>query len=97
MGRTYYVYILVSQSGTLYIGVTNDLERRVGEHKQSLISGFTKKYKVSKLLYYEEFENIYEAIQREKQLKSWRRERKVELFEASNPGWVDLSADWFAK
>ena len=92
--RSYYVYIMVSESGTLYVGVTNDLERRVSEHKSGLSGGFTKKYKVGKLLYYEEFGSVYEAIEREKQLKSWRRDKKVSLFEASNPGWRDISRDW---
>ena len=93
--RSYFVYLMASESGTLYIGVTNDLERRVFEHKSGLFKGFSKKYKISKLLYYEEFDNIYSAIEREKQIKKWSRSKKIKLFKSSNPGWVDLSKDWF--
>lgn len=92
--RVYYVYVLASDTGTLYVGVTNDLERRVNEHKLGLVKGFTKKYRVSRLLYYEEFSNIYEAVEREKEIKRWRREKKIALFEESNPGWIDLAKDW---
>ena len=92
--RVYYVYVLASDTGTLYVGVTNDLERRVSEHKLGLAKGFTKKYKVSRLLYYEEFSNIYEAIEREKEIKRWRRDKKIALVEEGNPGWIDLAKDW---
>ncbi|HLE73685.1 MAG TPA: GIY-YIG nuclease family protein [Anaerolineales bacterium] len=92
--RGYFVYVMASYSGTLYTGVTNDLERRVAEHKQGLTPGFTRKYGVSRLLYYEEFGDIYEAIAREKEIKKWRREKKVALFEETNPRWLDLSMDW---
>ena len=97
MTRTYqyYVYILASYSGTLYVGVTNDLEGRMHQHKSGSIKGFTKKYEVTRLLYYEEFDDVYLAIAREKEIKKWRREKKVTSFEESNPGWVDLSKNWF--
>jgi len=80
-----------SKSGTLYIGVTNNLERRVLEHKNKLNDGFTKKYGCTRLLYYERFDFIDEAIRREKQLKKWRREKKENLISDMNPEWIDLS------
>ncbi|MFA5309984.1 MAG: GIY-YIG nuclease family protein [Dehalococcoidales bacterium] len=87
----YYVYILASQrNGTLYIGVTNDLIRRVYEHKQGLIKGFTRKYRVHTLVHFEQCENIEAAISREKQLKSWQRKWKLELIEKANPLWEDI-------
>jgi putative endonuclease len=93
--RQYCVYILTNKSGTLYVGVTNDLERRMFEHKNSLNEGFTKKYKINRLMYYESFSDIHEAIYREKQIKGWRRDKKIALIEEDNPTWQDLSADWF--
>lgn len=87
----YYIYILASESGTLYIGVTNDLMRRVWEHKNNLVEGFSKKYGCHKLVYYEICEDIYVAITREKQLKNWRREKKEQLIKTINPPWLDLS------
>lgn len=87
----YYVYILASKkNGTLYIGVTNDLRRRGDEHKRGLIEGFTKKYSVHQMVYYESFANIDDAIRREKQLKKWNRAWKVQLIEKDNPMWRDL-------
>ena len=88
--HNYYTYILASNSGTLYIGVTNDLERRISEHKQGLIEGFTNKYDVKKLVYYETYQYIYDAIYREKCIKRWKREWKINLIEAENPNWEDL-------
>ena len=89
--KHYYVYILASKRrGTLYIGVTNDLVRRVYEHKSGLVEGFTKKYKVYSLVYYQQCEDIESVIQREKQLKSWHREWKIRLIEETNPNWKDL-------
>ena len=89
--KTYYVYILASRrNGTLYIGVTNNLERRVSEHQQGLIEGFTKKYKVCHLVYYETTSDIGSALQREKQLKKWNRRWKLELIEKENSDWKDL-------
>lgn len=84
---------MASKSGTMYIGVTNDLIRRVTEHKQGIIPGFTKKYNCNKLIYYERYQNINDAINREKEIKKWRREKKIQLFEPTNPGWKDLFED----
>ncbi|HBC71447.1 MAG TPA: GIY-YIG nuclease [Coxiellaceae bacterium] len=89
--RTYWVYILCSRrNGTLYVGVTNDLVRRVYEHKQKLVKGFTKKYAVDKLVYMEEFNDINEAISREKVIKKWKRVWKLRLIEQENYQWEDL-------
>ncbi len=89
--RTFFVYILASKrNGTLYIGMTNDLERRVDEHKRNLIKGFTQKYEVHKLVYYEAIEDAYAAIEREKQLKWWKRDWKLSLIERYNPEWIDM-------
>ena len=88
---SYYVYILASKrNGTLYIGVTNDLIRRVYEHKNGLIEGFTKKYSVKNLVYYEQTNDVREAILREKRLKKWNRDWKIKLIEKMNPDWKDL-------
>jgi len=92
--KNYYVYIMTNNSKTLYIGVTNDLIRRVYEHKNKLIDGFTKKYNITKLVYYEVFNTIDEAIRREKQLKNWHRKWKINLIESMNKDWTDLSADF---
>lgn len=91
----YYVYILTNKSTTLYVGVTNNLERRVYEHKQKLIPGFTQKYNLNKLIYYEETSDINSAIAREKQIKGWLRVKKIALIESLNPEWHDLSNKWF--
>jgi len=89
--KNYCVYILASKrNGTLYIGVTSDLLKRVSEHKQKIVKGFTKKYNVDKLVYYEQTNNIVSAIGREKQLKKWKRSWKIGLIEKQNPGWNDL-------
>ncbi|MFC1694322.1 GIY-YIG nuclease family protein [Candidatus Latescibacterota bacterium] len=89
--KKYYVYILASKrNGTLYIGVTNDLIRRVYEHKNDLIDGFTKKYGVHSLVYYEQYDDVVNAIQREKRLKKWNRQWKIELIEKENPEWKDI-------
>ena len=89
--KQYYVYILASQrNGTLYIGITSDLIKRTCQHKNNVVAGFTKKYQVHKLVYYEQFDNAQEAIAREKQLKNWKRKWKLELIEKSNPDWSDL-------
>ncbi len=93
--RQYYVYILSGSRGTLYIGVTNDLVRRMNEHRQALVKGFTQKYKVKRLIYYEETSSIEAAIEREKQIKGWRRERKLALVKSVNPRYEDLAEDWF--
>ncbi len=89
--NNYYVYILASKrNGTLYTGITNNLIRRVYEHKNDMIDSFTKKYHVHKLVYYEQTDDINSAIQREKQLKKWRRQWKIDLIEKNNPNWDDL-------
>ena len=90
----FYVYIMASQSGTLYVGMTNDLTRRVHEHQNSLNEGFTKKYSCHKLVYFEHFTDVYEAINREKQIKRWRRAKKQNLIRTINKPWRDLSLDW---
>ena len=90
----YYVYILASKSRALYIGVTNNLERRLFEHRQKLIPGFTSKYNISRLVYFELFGEVRDAIAREKQLKGWRREKKIALIESLNPSWQELTAAW---
>jgi putative endonuclease len=87
----FYVYILASTTRTLYVGVTNDLRRRVYEHKTGIIPGFTARYKVNRLVYFEVADEALAAIAREKQLKGWTRRRKVELIEAKNPEWDDLA------
>ena len=88
---SYYVYILASKiGGTLYIGVTNDLVRRIFEHKSKFVRGFTKTYDVVKLVYYEQYDDIENAIQREKRLKKWNRQWKIRLIEEKNPNWDDL-------
>jgi len=93
--KSCYVYILASKrNGTLYIGVTSDLIKRIYEHKNSLIDGFTKKYNVHLLVYYEQFLDTYSAIYREKQLKHWRRKWKLQLIEKNNPNWRDLYLDF---
>ena len=89
--RSYYVYILASRIGsTLYIGVTNDLVRRVGQHKLKIAESFTKRYGVGRLVYFEAFDQIEQAIQREKRLKKWPRAWKISLIEKDNPDWIDL-------
>lgn len=89
--KYYYVYILASKrNGTLYIGVTNNLIKRVYQHKNNLIKGFTKKYQIHKLVYFEQYANIKDAILREKRLKKWEREWKLRLIEENNPKWIDL-------
>ena len=95
MMNHYYVYILTNwENKVMYIGVTNDMERRLYEHKNKLADSFTKRYNVNKLVYVEETGDINAAIAREKQLKGWRRERKNKLVESMNPDWKDLSEEW---
>lgn len=86
---------MTNKSGTLYTGVTNNLFRRVFEHKNKLIEGFTKKYNIDKLLYFEEFQDIQAAIVREKQIKSWRKEKKLDLVRVKNPKFNDLAETWY--
>jgi putative endonuclease len=92
MRRTFFVYIMSSRNGVLYTGVTNDLERRTSEHKRGEIAGFSKRYRVNRLVHLEEFDDVVEAIAREKQIKGWVRRKKVELVKSMNPGWKDLAA-----
>lgn len=89
----YYVYILANVSKTLYVGVTNNLERRLYEHRMKFVPGFTRSYNVTMLVYFETTSDIQSAREREKRIKGWRRERKVQLIEANNPEWHDLSLD----
>ena len=91
--RQYYIYIMASRSRTLYVGVTNDLERRVYEHRAGHCT-FTSKYRIHRLVYFEVTENSMAAIAREKQIKAWRREKRITLISDSNPAWDDLAADW---
>ena len=91
----YYVYILTNISQTLYVGVTNNLERRIYEHKNKLIAGFTRKYNLTILVYFDATSDVHSALAREKQIKGWTRDKKVALIEAQNPEWQDLSAGWF--
>ena len=86
----FYVYIMASPSGTLYIGMTNNLIRRVAEHKEEKVEGFSKKYSCNKLVYYEHHQYVYNAIEREKEIKKWRREKKEALIKKINPHWKDL-------
>jgi len=91
----FYIYILGSLSGTLYIGMTNNLVKRTWQHKSHQIAGFAATYGVDRLLYFESFDDVRNAINREKQLKGWKRGKKIVLIEAQNPKWVDLSREWY--
>jgi len=92
----YYVYILANWNNkVVYTGVTNDLERRLYEHRHGLADSFTKKYNVHKLIYFEAVEDVYSAISREKQIKGWARAKKNQLIETINPDWTDLSTNWY--
>jgi len=92
--KTYHVYILTNQSRTLYIGVTSDLNKRIRQHKTKCVEGFTARYNVDQLVYYEEFATPAEAIAREKQLKGWTRAKKIALIEQANSRWEDLANGW---
>jgi putative endonuclease len=93
--RDYYVYILSNAFRTLYIGVTGDLFARMYEHKNAVVDGFTARYSIHRLVYFESTNDVNEAIEREKRLKRWVRRKKVALIERDNPGWKDLAASWF--
>ena len=93
--RSYYVYIMTNKSRTLYTGFTNNLERRLYEHKNKLVAGFTSKYNITKLVFYEETNDVHAAMAREKQIKGWLRSKKIALIESENPKWKDLSLDWY--
>ena len=90
----YYVYIMSSETGTLYIGMTNELRRRVHQHKHKVVDSFTGKYDVNRLVYFETYGDVLQAIAREKQIKGWTRRKKLALIESQNPTWRDLSDDW---
>ena len=92
--HNYYVYLLTNWNNkVIYVGVTNDLRRRLAEHKNKSIPGFTSRYNVTKLVYFEHVTNVQQAIAREKEIKKWRREKKNRLVESMNPEWKDLSAE----
>ena len=93
--KVYFVYIISNRSKTLYVGVTNSLIRRVHEHKLGIGSKFAAKYKLDRLVYYERYEDIHRAIGREKQIKGWLRIKKIALIVSINPGWRDLSLEWY--
>ena len=93
--KNYYVYIMSSKTGTLYVGVTNDIKKRVYQHKNHLIPGFTNKYNIDRLLYVETVSDPISAISREKQIKKWRREKKIAIIDSMNPDWKDLSDGWY--
>ena len=95
MRKSYWVYILGSKSGTLYTGVTNDPLRRIAEHRDGTGSKFSRRYKLKKVLLLEEYGNIHEAIAREKQIKGWKRLKKLALIEGTNPKFEDLAVDWY--
>jgi putative endonuclease len=92
--REYFVYILANKMRRLYVGVTNDLERRVWQHRTKAVHGFTSRYNIDCLVWYESTNQVIDAIAREKEVKAWRREKKTRLIESENPGWVDLARDW---
>jgi putative endonuclease len=87
--------MLANKMRRLYVGVTNDLERRVWQHRTKAVEGFTSRYNIDRLVWYESTDQVTDAIAREKEIKAWRREKKVKLIEADNPGWTDLARDWF--
>lgn len=95
MPKEYYVYIMSNRTKTLYIGLTNNIMKRVLQHKQKQIEGFTKKYNLIYLVYFESTNSIYDALKREKQLKNWHRQWKINLIEESNKNWDDLSSEWY--
>jgi putative endonuclease len=93
--KTYYVYMLANRSGSLYIGVTGDLFKRLWQHRSDHGCAFTSKYKLTKLLWFEETDDVSAALAREKQLENWRRQWKVDLIDSMNRAWVDLAAGWY--
>jgi putative endonuclease len=95
MNPDYFVYILANASRMLYVGVTNNLKRRVYEHRNQVIPGYTSRYRINRLIWFEETPNVRAAITREKQIKGWIRAKKVVLIEAQNPAWNDLAAGWY--
>jgi putative endonuclease len=96
-GPVYFVYIMTNRSKTLYTGVTSNLMRRVRQHKEEIGSSFTSKYKLDRLVYFERFQDIHNAIEREKRIKGWLRVKKIALIVSVNPAWKDLSEEWYAR
>ncbi len=92
--KQYFFYIMSSLTGTLYVGMTNNLARRVYQHKAKEIEGFTRRYNIDRLVYFEQFSDVRDAIAREKSVKKWRRNKKIELIKSMNPTWKDLSEEW---
>jgi putative endonuclease len=97
MNYKFWVYIVGSQTGTLYVGMTNNIERRMREHKSGEVEGFASKYRCNRLVYWESFDEVQRAINREKQLKGWTRAKKIGLLESMNPRWADLAEKWGAE
>jgi len=97
MDHEYWVYIVASRTGTLYVGMTNDLYRRMREHKAGMVEGFASQQECNRLVYHEGFDNVRKAIDREKQLKGWIRAKKIALIESMNPRWQDLAEKWGAE
>jgi putative endonuclease len=93
--RQYYVYMLTSKTRRLYVGMTNDLERRLQEHRTKAVEGFTSRYNIDRLVWYEVTTSAVDAVAREREIKGWRREKKVELIESENPSWTDMANDWW--
>ena len=92
---SYFTYIVANRSHTLYVGVTRDLEKRVFQHKWKEYEGFTERYNCDRLVWFESHQDVRKAIAREKQVKHWRRDKKIALIEKANPAWIDLSRDWY--
>ena len=97
VAQHFFVYILASRSQALYTGVTRDLLRRVHEHRTGSLPGFTRKYRITKLVYFEQTRSARVAFQREREIKGWSKSKKIRLVESSNPGWLDLARDWFPR
>jgi len=97
MEKTYYVYILASQTRVLYVGITSNIEQRVFQHKTHAFGGFTAKYNVTNLVHFERYGTVMTAIWREKEIKGWRREKKIALIESANPKWRGLSYGWYQR
>jgi putative endonuclease len=93
--RKYFVYVLANRSRTIYTGITRSLKKRIPEHREGRVSGFTSRYRIHRLVHFEAFRDVHAAINREKEIKGWRRERKVALIEETNPTWSDLAEAWF--
>ena len=95
--QKYYVYIMTNKSRTLYTGMTNDLERRFYDHKHKLVKGFTSRYNITRLVWYEAFDDVEQAIEGEKKIKGWRRSKKIALIDSVNSEWKDLAEGWFSE